>query len=496
MSPKLQEKLIRLALLPLSAALIVATGCSNGSLNSMGTQSGPSGPAFLVGTDAPLASVVSFQVQVQSVELTGSGVTPANLISGTPTVDFARYNGLQTLLDMNDVPANTYTGVQIVLGTATIGYLNVPTCTPAPCTPAAPTISTETGTYPDAATTYTVNLTLDKPLVVSASGGQPVGLRMDFDLAKSIPVDTNGNFTNPITPTIDVHTIARTDTGAYIDTFVGGVVTLPTGGSSATEPNSFAIAGPHGENFTINTTSTTQWDGDASLATLSTNDIVEVSGQLDPADQTLDADEVAILSDSNFYATGQITYVTPASGAATNFDLYVRALEPTDVDSSVISLGQLAQVNLTGSEKYFVYWMHNPFTQFLFNSSSLVAGQDVAIGGPDTGVTSAGVGVKRIHLRNWGFNGTIVSSSQDSGNGSFQMQVNGFAGVLIPNPITVYLGGRCDFRYGFGAFSDLTNSTNIRVVGLLLKNPTTGQVILWARHVDGFEFTDFSTFAF
>jgi hypothetical protein len=126
-----------------------------------------------------------------------------------------------------------------------------------------------------------------------------------------------------------------------------------------------------------------------------------------------------------------------------------------------------------------------------------VAGQPVAIGGPDSGVVSeTNVTVNRVNLRNWGFNGTIVPKSQNSGQGSFQMQINGFAGVLIPETVTVYLGTDCDFRYGFGGFSDLTDGTNIRVVGLLLKNPTNGQVVLLARHVDGLDFTNFATFAF
>ena len=109
--------------------------------------------------------------------------------------------------------------------------------------------------------------------------------------------------------------------------------------------------------------------------------------------------------------------------------------------------------------------------------------------------SASDVTVKRIHLRNWGFNGTIVAGSQSSANGTFQMQVNGFAGVLIPETVTVYLGPACDFRYGFGAFSDLTNGTNIRVVGLLVKNPTNGNVVLIARHIDGLDFTDFTTAA-
>jgi len=44
-----------------------------------------------------------------------------------------------------------------------------------------------------------------------------------------------------------------------------------------------------------------------------------------------------------------------------------------------------------------------------------------------------------VSLRNWGFNGTIVKGSQSSANGTFQMQINGFAGVLVPQNVTVYL---------------------------------------------------------
>jgi hypothetical protein len=186
--------------------------------------------------------------------------------------------------------------------------------------------------------------------------------------------------------------------------------------------------------------------------------------------------------------------VTPPTGTATSFDLYVRGLLPTNTG---LTLGQIAQVNLTGNEKFFIYWMHNPFTEFLFNSSAMVAGQAVSVGGPATGAANAGaVTVHRVTLRNWGFNGTVVAGSEKPGQGTFQMQVNGFAGVLIPQPITVYLGDHSDFRFGLGAFSDIGDGVKIRVVGLLLKNPTTGQVVLLARHVDGLDLTNMATAAF
>ena len=474
MSPKTHNTPLRLAILLLTAAVVLVTGCTSGSMLNT-TTSSTTGPVFVVGTDAPLASVTSFAAQIKSVELTDGSGNTASLISGTPTVDFARYNGLQSLLDMNDVPVGTYTGVSITLGTATIGYLN--TTTP------PPTITNQAATL----TTSTVNITLNKPLVVTHAGA-PVGLRMDFDLAQSIQVDSGGNFTGTVNPTFDVRTVARTDNGGYIDEFVAGVVSVNAGGQS------FAVQGPHGEQFTISVNGQTEWDGNASLSTLNTSSIVQLSGQLDPADQTLDADEVAVLSDKGFYASGQITYVTPPTGAATSFDLYVRGLLPTNTG---VQLGQIAQVNLSGSEIFSIYWMHNPFTQFLFNSSGLVAGQHVSIGGPATGAANPNaVTVNRVSLRNWGFNGTVVAGSQNTTNGTFQMKVNGFAGVLIPETVTVYLGAHSDFRYGMGKFGDLTDGAKVRVVGLLLKNPTSGQVVLLARHVDGPNFTDFSTFSF
>ncbi len=462
----------------LAAVALVAAGCGSGLMNSA-TSSANSGPAFVVGTDAPLASVVSLQTQIKSITLTSSTGTTANMLSGTPTVDFARYNGLQGLVDMNDVPAGTYNSVTIDLGTVTIGYLNT-SATP-------PSITTEAATL----TMSSVTVTLNKPLVITstASGGVPVGLRIDFDLAQSIQT-SNGAITGTVDPTFDVTTIARTDSGAHIDEFIGAVTTPP---SSATA-TSFVITGPHGEPFTINVSSSTEWDGGATLASLNTNSILAVAGQFDPADQTLDADEVALISDKGFYAGGIITYVTPTTGAASSFDFYVRSLLP---DSTAVQLGDIAQVNLTGSEKYGIYWMHNAFTNLLFNSSALVPGQEIRVGGQASAETNLNaLTVDRIHLQNWGYTGTVVAGSQSSGQGTFQLQVqDGLAGVLVPSTVTVYLGPACDFRYGLGAFGDLSDGTSIRVVGLLLKNTTNGQLVLLARHVDGFNFTDFSATA-
>jgi hypothetical protein len=455
----------RLTLLALAAATLIATGCGS-SLDSANTSGGPTGQAFVVGTDAPLPAVTSFSVQLESIDAITSTGSSVSLLSGTPTVDFARFNGLQTLLDLNDVPVGTYTKIAITLGPATIGYLNT-------VAGAAPTIATEAATYTTTSQTPTITIPLAAPLIVAATG--PVGLHMDFDLRQSIQV-SSGSITGMVNPTFDVSAVGPSASGAYIDEFDAAVVSV----SAATQ--SFVVAGPHGRQFTINVNGSTEWDNSESISTLTTSSIVRISGILDKADSTIDADEVAILTTTGFYADGQVTYVTPTTGAATSFDLYVRGLLPT---TTGLSLGQIAQVNLTGSEKFFIYWMHNPLTAFLFNSSALTPGQAIAIGGPASGATNPNaVTVNRVSLHHWGYNGTVVPGSINTGTGTFQMQVTGFAGLLVPSTVTVYDSAITNFRSGLTSTGSLGSNENVRVVGLLLKNPTNGQLVLLAHYVD------------
>jgi hypothetical protein len=453
------------AFVSMSLAAILVAGCSgaNTTTTSPSSPNAVTGSAFVVGTDAPAAGVISFAVQVQSVNAIDSSGNSVPLVSGSPTVDFARYNGLQTLLDLNAVPVGTYNSVQIVLGTATIGYLNTQAGT-------APSVQTEPATL----STSTVNVTLTNPLVVSQT--EPVGLRVDFDLYKSIQVDSNGQITGDVTPTFNVAAVAPSDSGGHIDDFDAAVVSVNASGQS------FVIQGPHGHQFTVQVNGQTEFDNNESLSDLSTSSIVEVSGTIETADSTISADEVAILSQDGFYAAGQVTNVVPTSGAATSFDLYVRGLLPT---TTALSLGQIATVDLSGNEKYFIYWMHNPLTQFLFNSAGLLPGQHVSIGGPASGAANASaVTTKRVVLRNWGFNGTVVAGSVNTVNNTFQMNINGFAGLLVSNPVTVYIGGPTGFRYGLSSMSNLSTASNIRVVGLLVKDPLSGNPVLLARYVD------------
>ena len=74
------------------------------------------------------------------------------------------------------------------------------------------------------------------------------------------------------------------------------------------------------------------------------------------------------------------------------------------------------------------------------------------------------------------------------------MQINGFAGQVVPSTVTVYLGPLRLPLWLWG-IQRPEQWRKVRVVGLLLKNSTNGQLVLLARHIDGFRFTDMTTAA-
>jgi len=455
------------------AALVV--GCGGGTSTPVAQQQ--SGSVFVTGTDAPLPSVVSFQVDITGMTVSDGVNPPVSVLNGTQTVDFARLNGLRTLLDINTIPAGTYTQVNVTLANPQIGFLNV--TSPQTNPPTRPTISTLNSTTTPAATltTSSVNITLAQPLVVNAN--DIIGLKFEFDLRKSIAVDGMGQITGAVTPTLDLNAITPSDADAFIDDFVAGVVSVDASGSS------FVIQGPHGHQFTVNVNGETEFEGGDTFANLTANSIVEVSGTLDRLTHAILADSVGIVSQDKFWAGGLITFVDPPTGTATDFDLYVRSVLPANTG---FNSGQISTIDLTGNENYFIYWMHNRFvnprfSNIFFNSSLLVPGQHVSIAGP---FSNGAVTVKRVVLRHEGHTGTWVVGSTDANANTFQFNSNGLAGVLFNGPVTVYVTPFTKFRGGLTSLSDLkgTAALPLRVVGLILKDPISGAPVFVARSVE------------
>jgi Domain of unknown function (DUF4382) len=443
------------------------------SCGGSGSASDPGGAGqasvFTIGTDAPLPSVVSCQITITGVTIF-NGTTNVSVLSAPQIVDFAQLSGLHQLLDLSSVPTGTYTSATVTLANPTIGFIDT--------TQSPPAINTINGTLSQS--TVTVNFA--NPFVLNDS--DLVGLRMEFDLRKSLATDVNGQVTGAVNPVFHMQLLSADDANVSIDDFHGGVV-------GVTGDNTFVLQGPKGRQWTVQASASTAIDDPSEpISSFTTDTIVEVSGQLDPVTHDIDATEIEVVSNDHFFLAGLFTSIRPPSGAATQADLYVRAELP-DVDG--IQDGQITTLNLDGSENYRIANIRNPLTTLLFNNSALTAAQSVGVGGKLT--TTNGVStlvVHRVVLRRQGQAGSWVLGSTviQSGNvGSFQLDDDWTAGVLLPNPLTVLTGNGTIFLNlsGLSALSG-TQPISLRVVGFILIDPATSQPVMVARAVE--EVTD------
>ena len=448
----------------LAICAVVGLSSCGGSMSSPTPQAGQAS-VFTVGTDAPLLSIVSCELNVTGISLNNGG-TPVSVLAQPAIVDFAQLSGLHQLLDLTAVPTGTYTSATITIASPVIGYLDTSV--------RPPTVRTINGTL----TQSSVTINFAQPTVVT--NADLFGLRMEFDLRQSLQTDMNGQVTGTVNPVFEVALLNSTDAQVSIDDFHGGVV-------GVTGPNSFTIQGPHGRQWTVETSASTRMDDpNTPLSAFTTTTIVEVSGTIDPVSHDIVASEVEVVSNDGFYLGGLFTNIRPSPGAATQADLYVRGELPA---INGISDGEIETLDLNGSENYLIEHIHLPLTTLLFNNSELAAGQRVGIGGSfETANGATTLTVHRVVLKRQGQAGTWVPGStviQNNNAGMFQLNDNWTAGVLLPSPLTVMTTNDTNFinLSGLSALSG-TSAFRIRVVGFILINQATGQAVMVARSVE------------
>ena len=439
-----------LALMLTVLVVLGLTSCSSGS--SSAVPAGQQGTVFVVGTDAPitLPSVVDFNVMVTDVTLS-DGTTTANLLSGGPqTVDFSRLVGVRTLLDLNSVPAGTYTQANVTLSTPMVTFLDTSV--------SPPKITTQ------GATLASANVTVQLPQQLTVTQSGLVGLLIDFHLANSLQI-SGGTVT--VNPMLTAKAVPSNAPDADIDDLVGAVV--------STSGSTFVIQTPRGRKITVVTNGQTDFEDNASVASLTTNTVVEVSGSLDPATLNLMASEVEVVSTDGFYLEGLLTSVRQ-SPPNTQIDVLVRREVPA-LSSGSLAEGQITTLNLNGSEKYRVRLFGFSIGTRLFDQNNLVAGQQIAVGGV-VNSNPAGLSVHRVVLEPQGQIGTWVPGSTNiaGGNtGNFKLTDDSLAGVLFNGPIEVFTFDLLTDFEGISGLSSLTGQTAIplRVRGLILLDQAT-----------------------
>jgi hypothetical protein len=456
-----------LSLAGLLALALSFAGCNGVSNSSSSTQTqNTQGQVFTTGEDAPVSSVVAFNITINSITL-NNGSTTAQVLSTPTAVDFGRLVGLRSLLGFNAVAPGTYTSATITFAASSpapsVNYVDLAT------TP--PSIVTATGTLSNPK--VTVSFPSGAPLVVGSNG--LAGLHMDFNLRQSLAMDGSGNLiinngTIAVTPVVDVMAVSASSDLGQITEFTGNIVSVNTSG------NSFVMQGPYGFQETIAVNSNTLYNGSNSLSSLTANGIVSVEGTVQ-ANGSILASSVELITTDLAFISGRILAVS--SGPVVT--MFVGEELGT---SATIPVDSVYTVNLSTVSQYDICFIDNWFTSELFSGSSLVVGQRIFVGGTyQSNVFTPGM----VSLRRQGVIGSLVENSVNitSGNqGNYQMQNDALMSYSAGGPFTVYTGNLTTFVNINGLTGlQAAGAANLISRGLVFYDPNTQKPIVWAGRV-------------
>ncbi|MGD0567691.1 MAG: DUF4382 domain-containing protein [Candidatus Sulfotelmatobacter sp.] len=445
----------------LSLALsMLGAGCSSSTTSTSPTPQNAS--VFVTGEDAPLASVVGFDVTINSITLTGSNGAP-QVLSTPTTVDFARLLGLRSPLSFNSVPADTYTSATFSLSNPVISYVQLNP---------SPALTTLNGTFsPTTGTSTQTTVTVNFPAAMVVGSNGMAGLRMEFDIRQSVAVDGNGDITGAVNPTIYISAVQASDPNGQVTDLTGGLVSV----SAAN--NSFVIQGPYGHQLTIDVNNSTQFNSGWNINNLVAPAFIGVQGSFQ-ADGTLMASNVEVITESPSFLSGRVLAVNPTSGAVQQITLWVGETSAdlvSDIDS-------IQTIDVSAVTEYDMCFFDNLFTNALFSNSTVIVGQRIFIGGS---YSSSVFTPQMVSLRFQGVYGTLTQGSVNivSGNaGSFQLQNNALIGYSLGGaPLTVATGNGTLFVNTTG-LSALQSGGAIPLVtgGLLFVDPITSTPLMAA----------------
>jgi Domain of unknown function (DUF4382)/Domain of unknown function (DUF5666) len=445
-----------IALLFATAFAILLSGCGgSGGNGGNGGGGNQTGSIFIAGEDAPLPSVVSFNITIKNITL-NNGSTAVQALAQPATVDFGRLMGLRTLLAFNTIPAGTYTSATFTLASPSISYVDMTT--------SPPSLNKLNGTL--TSSTVTVAFPANAPMVVTNNSLS--GLHMDFSLRKSLAVDGSGNITGTVTPVIDIAAVSASDELGKITEFVGTVLSVDTAS------NTFRVQGPYGFQLTIAVNNQTQYNATFSLAAIPLNAIVALQGMLQ-ADGSILASNVEVITTNQAFISGRVLAVAPGPIVTMFVGEELPDMSPTIPVDSVYTV----DLSSLSSSQYKVCFFGNLFTQALFNSSSFALGQRIFVGGTYQSSTFT---PEIVSLRLQGVWGAFVQGSVSVTNppnqGDFQMQNDALMGYAYASnggkfPVKSFNGTAFLNIDGLSALQ-AAGATNLVTVGLVFRDQTTG----------------------
>jgi hypothetical protein len=399
----------------LSAILIVAMASVIAGCGSGGGPAGSSGNPPPAEANSTVTVVLSgtandqlseFDIEFQSITLTGTGGKTVTLLSQSQTSEFIHVNGTTEPLLTVTVPQDVYTAATVVVGGAQF------TCVSLNQLGGIDVSEFAYGVTPSS----NVSVTLPAPITVS---GDSMGLVLTMLVSQSASYSNcqggGSGSTYAITPTFSLTPLALS---TQPTTAANGAVTSLDGQVSALDTGStgFQLLLPvyltqPATTLRVNTNNATVWQGIASFAALAAGTFVDLDGAIQ-ADGSLLATRIAVEDSSAVdVQRGPILFVSNSSSPVMYMDPRQEQGMDRRVDMETFNFGS-ATFQISGQ-------LNNvqtlPFTPS-FAASNMVPGQSVYISSPAFLLTGSYLAVATtITLMPQTINATVVGSST-SGN--------------------------------------------------------------------------------
>jgi len=455
----------------LSVGALLTIGCAGGSSTSVfGGGAGGSGSLVVLGGDAPLCDVLSFQVTVTGLTLTPvSGGTPISVLSSgqSITVDFASLMDFTTVLNLTSAPPGTYSQITLTLSNPRLTVLDATKSPPA------------VAAVPATLNSSTIKVDITPNLTLTTTG--TAALQVDFDLLKSIATDSKGQATGAVNPVFSASpTTVTSATGslAEIEDLRGVVKSVNTTGSGSFT-GSFVVQTPgaNGPTRTVNVNGSTAFQGVSNLGNLLVGDFVEADAFVDSkANIVANLIQVGDMEDpsqSKAGFVGLVTSVTYVSGNATQLNLFVREEAP-DI-SATIPLETLVVVHIQPSTRFQVSAIGANPPQLALSAANIGIGQQIIVHGQfvagSTGVSPL-VNASSIFLTLQSIVGNfnkLVIAGSDGKTGGFVFVP--CSGIFQAQSLTALTFSRTSFA-GISDLTGLTKVPTLVVKGLLFLEPT------------------------
>ena len=247
-----------LSLLFASAMLSsMLTGCGSSSLisssGSGGNQSATTVPVSLTMTDDPPAgvSVLFFQVSLTAASLTPASTSgsPVSLITAPIQVDVTQLQALSAFLSTADVPAGSYSSLNLTFANPQLVIANssdqsiASTCAVGSVCQLTPTLDNSASVELSSA-----------PFPVTIAANSPLGLLIDFHLNKIIQSDLSVNLAAANGVTIGQVPTSAPSQPPPFGSLMGTVESI------STSANQFTVRTAWGKTFTIDTNSSTTYN--------------------------------------------------------------------------------------------------------------------------------------------------------------------------------------------------------------------------------------------